>query len=92
MTLGHEQQTRDVGGAEAMRACALCETTITAENDSDEHLIPNALGGRRKASGFLCRACATAGRATRGTQPSRISSCPSACWWTWRGSAASRQA
>ena len=36
---------------------ALCETTITAENASDEHLIPNALGGRRKVSGFLCRAC-----------------------------------
>ena len=35
----------------------LCETPITAENDSDEHLIPNALGGRRKVSGFLYRDC-----------------------------------
>jgi HNH endonuclease len=40
--------------------CALCEATITAENDSEEHLIPNALGGRRKVSGFLCRDCNSA--------------------------------
>ena len=43
-----------------MGLCALCETTITAENDSEEHLIPNALGGRRKVSGFLCRDCNSA--------------------------------
>lgn len=40
-----------------MRSCALCEIAITAENDSDEHLVLNALGGRRKVSGFLCRDC-----------------------------------
>ena len=40
-----------------MPSCALCEIAITAESDSDEHLIPNALGGRRKVSGFLCRDC-----------------------------------
>jgi hypothetical protein len=38
----------------------LAEATITAENDSEEHLIPNALGGRRKVSGFLCRDCNSA--------------------------------
>ena len=43
-----------------MGLCALCEATITAEKDSEEHLIPNALGGRRKVSGFLCRDCNSA--------------------------------
>ena len=43
-----------------MSRCALCEAPITAENDSEEHLIPNALGGRRKVSGFLCRGCNSA--------------------------------
>jgi hypothetical protein len=37
--------------------CVLCENTITAETESEEHLIPNALGGRKKVSGFLCRDC-----------------------------------
>ncbi|WP_298355156.1 HNH endonuclease [Rhodoblastus sp.] len=40
-----------------MVRCAICDTEITAENDSLEHLIPNALGGRRKISGFICRDC-----------------------------------
>lgn len=44
-----------------MGLCALCEATITAETDSEEHLIPNALGGRRKVSGFICRDCNSAG-------------------------------
>jgi hypothetical protein len=43
-----------------MGLCALCEATITVGNDSEEHLIPNALGGRRKVSGFLCRDCNSA--------------------------------
>jgi HNH endonuclease len=43
-----------------MGLCALCEATITAENYSQEHLIPNALGGRRKVSGLLCRDCNSA--------------------------------
>lgn len=37
--------------------CAICETEINNENDSKEHLIPNAIGGRRKISGFICEAC-----------------------------------
>jgi hypothetical protein len=42
--------------------CVLCESTITEETDSEEHLIPNAIGGRKKVSGFLCRKCnSTAG-------------------------------
>jgi HNH endonuclease len=37
--------------------CMVCETEITAENDSDEHLIPEAIGGRRKIRSFICRTC-----------------------------------
>jgi hypothetical protein len=37
--------------------CVLCEKIIVVETDSEEHLISNALGGRRKVAGFLCRQC-----------------------------------
>lgn len=37
--------------------CALCEKEITEENDTKEHLIPNAIGGRRKVKGFICESC-----------------------------------
>ncbi len=37
--------------------CALCEIEITKDNDTKEHIIPNAIGGRRKVKGFICRAC-----------------------------------
>lgn len=37
--------------------CCLCDTEITDENDTKEHLIPNALGGRRKIKGFICVDC-----------------------------------
>jgi hypothetical protein len=37
--------------------CVLCENTITVQTDSEEHLISNALGGRKKVSGLLCRNC-----------------------------------
>jgi hypothetical protein len=40
-----------------MGQCILCEKPITAENDSEEHLISNAIGGRRKISGLVCRGC-----------------------------------
>lgn len=40
-----------------MGQCVLCENTITVETDLEEHLIPNALGGRKKVSGFLCGKC-----------------------------------
>jgi hypothetical protein len=40
-----------------MACCALCDTPIDAGNDSREHLIPNAIGGRRKVPGVLCVAC-----------------------------------
>lgn len=37
--------------------CALCCVKITTENDSKEHVIPNAIGGRRKVMGFICNQC-----------------------------------
>jgi hypothetical protein len=33
--------------------CALCTVTLTPENDSHEHLILNALGGRRAVKGVI---------------------------------------
>lgn len=37
--------------------CALCETQITESNASEDHIIPNSIGGRRKAKNFICRNC-----------------------------------
>lgn len=37
--------------------CALCDDPITSDNDSKEHIIPNAIGGRRKVKGFICQPC-----------------------------------
>lgn len=41
----------------AMHNCALCDSPISRENDSEEHIIPNAIGGRKKVSGFICKPC-----------------------------------
>ena len=40
-----------------MAYCWLCETLLTEENQSQEHIIPAALGGKRTVSDFLCRRC-----------------------------------
>lgn len=37
--------------------CSLCDVKITEENDTKEHVIPNAIGGRKKLSGFICKQC-----------------------------------
>jgi hypothetical protein len=37
--------------------CSLCDTVITNENDTKEHIIPNAIGGRKKVRGFICKQC-----------------------------------
>ena len=42
------------------RCCALCASLISDENDSREHILPNAIGGRRRLSGFICRHCNSA--------------------------------
>ena len=40
--------------------CAFCGQAITQANESKEHVIPNAIGGRKRISGFLCRICNSA--------------------------------
>lgn len=40
-----------------MSKCLVCFTEITALNDSKEHVIPNAIGGKMVIKGFLCRRC-----------------------------------
>lgn len=37
--------------------CALCGIELTPENDSAEHLITNAIGGKRKVKGVCCVPC-----------------------------------
>lgn len=39
--------------------CHLCGSDFTSSNDSEAHVIPNALGGRLKSKGILCRSCNT---------------------------------
>lgn len=41
----------------SLAQCALCNIEITEQNDSEEHIIPNAIGGRKKVMGFICRSC-----------------------------------
>lgn len=40
-----------------MSKCLFCSTEITIANDSDEHIIPNSIGGKVVIRGFLCRKC-----------------------------------
>jgi hypothetical protein len=44
----------------AATKCALCDIEITPDNDSKEHIIPEAIGGRRQVRGFLCKKCNSA--------------------------------
>lgn len=46
-----------MSGDKPKSSCAICGDPITAENDSKEHLIPEAIGGRLKVKGFICRHC-----------------------------------
>ena len=39
------------------RTCWLCECPIDNDNADKEHIVPNAIGGRRTVQGFLCRTC-----------------------------------
>lgn len=38
-------------------SCVLCDCILTDETSSKEHLIPRAIGGRKKVKGFICRQC-----------------------------------
>ena len=40
-----------------LRSCALCYTRLDATNTSDEHIIPNAVGGRKTVRDFICKRC-----------------------------------
>jgi len=43
----------------ANHICHGCEVGLNASNNSDAHIIPNALGGRLAPRGILCRKCNT---------------------------------
>ena len=40
-----------------LRSCALCFTRLNTNNTSDEHIIPNAIGGRKTVRDFICKRC-----------------------------------
>lgn len=44
--------------------CALCDCTLDDTTDSEEHVIPNALGGRLKLRGVICSTCNSTAGAT----------------------------
>ena len=37
--------------------CILCDVSITRANDSNEHIIPNAIGGKKVIRGYVCKDC-----------------------------------
>lgn len=39
------------------KSCAFCEKQFTASNTGKEHIIPNAIGGRKTISSFICVDC-----------------------------------
>lgn len=40
-----------------MNNCALCEKPINENNQTEEHVIPQAIGGRLKIKDFICLTC-----------------------------------
>ncbi|MDY6511736.1 HNH endonuclease [Acinetobacter faecalis] len=40
-----------------MNNCALCNDPIIETNQTEEHVIPQAIGGRLKIKNFICRTC-----------------------------------
>jgi hypothetical protein len=40
-----------------MAKCILCDTELTPENMSEEHIIPNAIGGKLKSTKLICCIC-----------------------------------
>jgi len=39
------------------KVCFLCNDTLTQDNKSNEHIIKNSIGGRRKVKNFICDNC-----------------------------------
>src|ERR1039458_2085888 len=40
-----------------MPECYLCSKALTADNESKEHILLNAIGGQLKSNDLLCRKC-----------------------------------
>lgn len=40
-----------------MSLCAFCKTPLNDGNDSKEHILPNAIGGRKTVRKFICKRC-----------------------------------
>ena len=40
-----------------LKNCILCDCPLTDSNVTKEHIIPNAIGGRKTVIGFICRDC-----------------------------------
>ena len=47
------QKERDI----QQKKCAFCKSPINHDNDSKEHIIPNAIGGRKTVRNFICIKC-----------------------------------
>jgi hypothetical protein len=45
------------GSIDTMKVCYVCRSSPRPEAWSEEHVIPNALGGRWRVRGLLCRQC-----------------------------------
>ncbi|VTP14815.1 hypothetical protein PUATCC27989T_02683 [Phytobacter ursingii] len=41
----------------ASKECALCGNHLSGKNRTKEHIIPNAIGGRKKTTEFICNSC-----------------------------------
>ena len=39
------------------KLCALCQSPLKGANKTKEHVIPNAIGGRKKVGNFICKPC-----------------------------------
>lgn len=37
--------------------CSLCNTSFNKTKDSDEHIIPQSIGGKKTVTGFICENC-----------------------------------
>ncbi|MGX0133676.1 HNH endonuclease [Cupriavidus metallidurans] len=46
-----------MGGEPRHANCALCLAVLNNKSQSKEHIIPNSIGGRRKAGAFICKTC-----------------------------------
>lgn len=41
----------------SLKNCAICDTPLTEDTNSREHLIPRSIGGRKKVKNFICESC-----------------------------------